>query len=51
MEFIETRDAIGHLDSQQSLSEHLEHLDTLAELTGYDPASAKEIVSDQTHRD
>lgn len=44
-EFTETRDAISHLDSEQSLAEHLEHLDALAELTGYDGANAKEIVS------
>lgn len=46
-EFVDTRDAIGHLDSEQSLSEHLEHLDSLAALTGYDPTDAKEIVSDR----
>jgi len=43
-EFTETRDAISHLDSKQSLSEHLEHLDALAELTGYYSAIAREIV-------
>lgn len=46
-EFIETRDAISHLDSEQSLSEHLEHLDSLAELSGYDATVAKGIVSAQ----
>lgn len=46
-EFVETREAISHLNSEQSLSEHLEHLDALAELTGYDAANAKEIVSDR----
>lgn len=48
-EFIETRDAISHLDSE-GLSEHLEHLDSLAELTGYDATAAKEIVSDRLAR-
>ena len=43
-EFSEIYDAISHLDSEQSLSEHLEYLDNLARLTGYDPESAKEIV-------
>ncbi len=46
-EFTDTREAISHLDSEQSLSEHLEHLDSLAELTGYDAANAKEVVSDR----
>jgi DNA polymerase III delta prime subunit len=43
-EFNETRDAIGHLDSEQSLSEHLEYLDSLAKLTGYDATDAKRVV-------
>lgn len=46
-EFFETRDAISHLDSEQSLSEHMEYLDALAVLTGYDASDAKEIVSDR----
>lgn len=46
-EFFETRDAISHLDSEQSLTEHMEHLDSLAVLTGYDAADAKAIVSDR----
>ncbi|MBY6155474.1 hypothetical protein KUV47_19780 [Vannielia litorea] len=46
-EFFDTSDAISHLDSEQSLSEHLEHLDSLAELTGYDTTHAKEIVFNQ----
>lgn len=46
-EFTDTREAISHLDSEQSLSEHLEHLDSLAELTGYDAANAKEVVSER----
>lgn len=46
-ELIETRDAISHLDSEQSLSEYLEHLDSLAELTGYDATDAKQIVYDR----
>jgi DNA polymerase III delta prime subunit len=46
-EFIETRDAISHLNSKQDLSVHLEYLDSLAELTGYDATAAKKIVSDR----
>ena len=46
-EFFETRNAISHLDSEESLSEYMEHLDSLAVLTGYDAADAKEIVSDR----
>ena len=44
-EFWETEDAISHLGSERELSEHLEHLDTLAALTGGDAERAKEIVS------
>ena len=44
-ELSETYDAISHLDSEHSLSEHLGYLDILAKLTGYDAESAKEIVS------
>lgn len=43
-ELSETRDNISHLDSEESLSEHLEHLDSLAILTGYDVTDAKEVV-------
>lgn len=46
-EFKETRDAISHLDSEESLSEHLDYLDSLAELTGHDAIKAKGIVSDR----
>lgn len=46
-EFTETRDAISHLDSEEGLSEHLEYLDSLAELTGHDATKAKGIVSDR----
>ncbi len=46
-EFTDTREAISHLDSEQSLSEHLEHLDSLAELTGYDATNAREVVTDR----
>ena len=46
-EFNETSDAISHLDSEQNLSDHLEHLDSLAGLTGYDATDAKAIVSDR----
>ena len=44
-ELSDTDDAIGHLDSEQSLHEHMEYLDTLAQLTGESVESAKEIVS------
>ena len=44
-ELYETDEAISHLDSEQSLAEHLGYLDILAELTGDDAESAKEIVS------
>ena len=46
-EFFETGEAISHLDSEQSLSEHLEHLDSLADLSGYDATNAKEVVYDR----
>ena len=44
-EFCQTEDAISHLSSEQELSEHLEHLGTLATLTGGDAERAKEVVS------
>ena len=44
-ELYDTDDAIGHLDSEQSLHEHMEYLDILAQLTGENAESAKEIVS------
>ena len=44
-EFTETRDAISHLDSQEGLLEHLDYLDSLAEITGHNVIRAKEIVS------
>ncbi len=47
IEFFETTDAISHLDSEQSLSEHLEHLDSLAKISGYDATDAKETVYDR----
>ena len=46
-DIIETIDAISHIDSEQSLLEHIEHLDTLSRLTGYSATYAKEIVSDR----
>ena len=46
-EFTDTSEAIGHLDSEQHLSEHMEQLDTLARLTGYDAEPAKGIVSER----
>ena len=44
-EFYDTDDAIGHLDSEESLHEHMEYLDNLAQLTGESAESAKETVS------
>ena len=44
-EFQDTQDAISHLDSEQSLSEHIEYLNELAELTGRDASAANEIVN------
>ena len=46
-ELSETEDAISDLDSEQSLDEHLEYLDILAELTGEDTKRAQVIVSDR----
>ena len=44
-EFTETEDASGHLDSEQSLSEHLNYIDTLAELTGHNPQHARDVIN------
>lgn len=46
-EFEETREAINHLDSEQGLSEQIEHLDKLAELTGRDADGAKQIIGNK----
>ncbi len=46
-EFGETKDAISHLDTHQDLSEHLEHLESLAKVTGFNSDDAKQIVSDR----
>ena len=46
-EFFDTRNAIWHLDSEQSLNEYLDHLDSLAAISGYDATDAKEIVYDR----
>lgn len=46
-EFQYTWDAINHLDSEQDLSEHKEHLDALAGLTGRDARAAKEIIKER----
>lgn len=46
-EFAQTSDAIGYMDSEDSLSEHLGYLDSLAKLTGRDPEHAKLIVSER----
>lgn len=43
-EFSETREAISHLDTEGSLKEHLEYLDSLATLTGRDSEKAKSVV-------
>ena len=40
-----TEDTVSQLDSEQSLVEHLEYLDTLAGLTGENTEDAQEIVS------
>ena len=44
-EFTMTEDASGHLDSEQSLSEHLNYIDTLAELTGHSPQHARDVIN------
>ena len=44
-EFTMTEDASGHLDSEQSLSEHLSYIDTLAELTGHSPQHARDVIN------
>lgn len=46
-EFQDTQDAISHLDSKQSLSEHNEHLEMLAGLTGRDARAAREIINER----
>ena len=43
-EFYETEDAISCIDSEHELSEYLEYLDILAELTNGDAENAKAIV-------
>jgi len=43
-EFSDTSEAISHLDTESSLSEHLDYLDALAKLTGRDPEMAKSVV-------
>lgn len=43
----QTYDAISHLDSEQALSEHLQHLESLAALTGCNIAVAKQVVSER----
>ena len=44
-EFTETEDASRHLDSEQSLSEHLDYIDTLAELTWHNPQHARDVIN------
>lgn len=46
-EFNETREAIADIDSEQSLSDHIEFLDDLGKATNRDPENAKLIVSDR----
>ena len=46
-EFSDTSEAISHLDTESSLNEHLEYLDSLAKLTGRDSETAKSVVYDR----
>ncbi len=46
-EFNNTSQAISHLDSKQYLSEHIEQLEALSRLTGYDAEPAKQIVNER----
>ena len=46
-EFSDTADAISHLDTEDSLTEHMEYLDSLATLTGRDPDKAKSVVAER----
>jgi energy-coupling factor transporter ATP-binding protein EcfA2 len=46
-ELEETEGAISHLDSEQSLSEQIDYLDSLAKLTGRDASTAKEIINEK----
>ncbi|WP_420412398.1 restriction endonuclease [Roseibium sp.] len=46
-EFSNTGEAISHLDTEDSLTEHLDYLDSLAKLTGRDPEEAKSVVFDR----
>lgn len=43
-EFSDTSDAIGHLDTEDELKDHIETLSMLAEATGYDAERAKTVV-------
>lgn len=46
-ELSDTKEVISYLDSEDSLHEHLEYLDSLANLTGYDAEMAKSVVRDR----
>ncbi|ASP20089.1 hypothetical protein ANTHELSMS3_01389 [Antarctobacter heliothermus] len=46
-EFSETEEAIGHLNTESELSEHMEHLEQLAKVTGINPDSALKVVSEK----
>ena len=46
-EFSDTADAISHFDTEQEFADHLEHLRSLAALTGYELEPAKRVVSER----
>ena len=46
-EFSETEQAISHLNTENDLSEHMEHLEQLAKATGINPDSALQVFSEK----
>lgn len=46
-EFSETEEAISHLNTENELSEHMEHLEQLSKTTGINPDSAFQVVSEK----
>ncbi len=46
-EFTNTSQAISHLESKQNLSEHIEQLEALSRLTGYDVEPSKQVVNER----
>ncbi len=48
-EFSETRDAISDLTTEDELTEHIDILTSLANITGYNPDHAKAIVHERLH--